>query len=44
MLSLIIAEASLELVPKELIRHPAVTASAKKSEKNPFEMLLDKIS
>ena len=41
MLSLIIAESSLELVPKELRRHPAVVASAKKFEKNPSEILLD---
>ena len=41
MLSLIIAESSLELVPKELRRHPAVIASAKKFEKNPSEILLD---
>ncbi|MDX1532937.1 MAG: ribosome biogenesis protein [Nitrosopumilaceae archaeon] len=41
MLSLIIAESSIELVPKELIHHPSVVASAKKFEKNPSEILLD---
>ena len=41
MLSLIIAEASIELVPKEILRHPAVVASANKFEKHPSEILLD---
>ena len=41
MLSLIIAEASLELVPKELTHHSSVVVSAKKFEKNPSQMLLD---
>ena len=41
MLSLIIAEASLELVPSELKHHPSVTAHAKKFGKNHSEILLD---
>lgn len=41
MLSLIIAESSIELVPKEIRNHPAVLASAKKFEKKPSEILLD---
>lgn len=41
MLSLIIAEASLELVPKELWRHNSVKAHSRKLEKNPSEILLD---
>ena len=34
MLSLIIADASIELVPKEILRHPAVVASDKKIKKH----------
>jgi len=41
MLSLIIAEASLELVPKELWRHNSVTSYCKKAGKRPSEVLLD---
>lgn len=41
MLSLIIAEASLELVPKELWRHNSVMAHSRKLGKNPSEILLD---
>jgi len=41
MLSLILAESSLELVPKELQDHPAVISNAKKLKKNPSEILLD---
>jgi rRNA small subunit pseudouridine methyltransferase Nep1 len=41
MLSLIIAESSLELVPKELQRHNAVTSYCKKMDKKPSEVLLD---
>ncbi|MFH0961844.1 MAG: hypothetical protein V1820_04135 [archaeon] len=38
--ALIIGESELELVPKELWRHPVVLARARKLEKNPGEMLL----
>ena len=41
MLSLIIAESALELVPKEMYRHPSVAMHAKKLGKNPQEILLD---
>lgn len=41
MLYLVIAESSLELVPKELWRHNSVAAYCKKVGKNPSEILLD---
>ncbi len=41
MLSLIIAESSLELVPKELQQHNSVTSYCKKVGKKPSEVLLD---
>ena len=41
MISLILAESSLELVPSELKSHPSVLSHAKKLEKNPTEILLD---
>ena len=41
MISLILAESSLEIVPKELQLHPAVLAHAKKLGKKPSEILLD---
>ena len=41
MLSLILAESSLELVPKELQNHPSVISHSKKLGKNPSEILLD---
>lgn len=41
MLSLIIAESSLELVPRELQRHNSVTSYCKKVRKRPSEVLLD---
>ena len=41
MLSLVIAESALELVPKEMHRHNSVTASARRSNKKPSEILLD---
>lgn len=41
MLSLVIAEASLELVPRELYNHNAITAYCKKMGKRPSEILLD---
>lgn len=41
MLSLILAESSLELVPKELQKHNSVISHAKKLGKKPSEILLD---
>jgi rRNA small subunit pseudouridine methyltransferase Nep1 len=41
MLSLILAESSLELVPKELQHHNSVLSQSKKLGKNPSEILLD---
>ncbi len=41
MISLILAESSLELVPKELQSHPSVISHAQKLGKNPSEILLD---
>lgn len=41
MLSLIIAESALELVPKELQHHNSVLASAKRLGKKPSQILLD---
>ncbi|TLX92381.1 MAG: ribosome biogenesis protein [Thaumarchaeota archaeon] len=41
MLSLVIAESALELVPPELQKHNSVLASARRSKKKPSEILLD---
>ena len=41
MLSLILAESSLELVPKELQHHNSVISHSKKLGKNPTEIILD---
>ena len=41
MLSLILAESSLELVTTELQNHPSVLAHSQKIEKDPSEILLD---
>lgn len=41
MLSLVIAESALELVPLEIQRHNSVTASARRFNKKPSEILLD---
>ncbi|BEP18064.1 16S rRNA methyltransferase [Pyrofollis japonicus] len=41
-ISLVIAEAALELVPRELWGHPAVYKSARKRRKRPGEILLDR--
>lgn len=41
MLSLVIAESALELVPKEIQNHPSVSLHSQKLEKNPSELLLD---
>jgi len=42
MLILVFVEAALELVPRELWRHPAVRESARRREKKPGEILLDR--
>ena len=42
MLTLIIADAALEIVPKELRKHPSVKRSAAAREKRPEEILLDR--
>ena len=41
MLSLILAESSLELVPEELISHPSIISHAQRLDKNSSEILLD---
>ena len=41
MVSLVLAESSLELVPPELQGHPSVLSHARKLQKNPSEILLD---
>jgi rRNA small subunit pseudouridine methyltransferase Nep1 len=41
MISLILTESSLELVPKELESHPSIISHAKKLGKKPSEILLD---
>ncbi len=41
MISLILAESSLELVPKELKSHPSIISHAQKLGKTPSEILLD---
>ena len=41
MLSLILAESSLELVPTELQNHPSVLSHSKKMQKNASKILLD---
>lgn len=41
MISLILADSSLELVPSELKHHPSVISHARKLGKNPSEILLD---
>lgn len=41
MLSLVITESALELVPKAIQNHQSVVSHAKKLEKNPSEILLD---
>lgn len=39
---LVLAESALELVPRELWRHPAILADARRRGKRPGEMLLDR--
>mgnify|MGYP000265223576 CR=1 FL=1 len=41
MLNIVIAEAALELVPKSLVGHPAVTKNAERRGKKPGDTLLD---
>ncbi len=41
MLHLILLESALELVPREIIRHPAVLKNARRRKKKPTETLLD---
>ena len=41
MISLILAESSLELIPSELKHHPSVISHARKLDKHPSEILLD---
>ena len=41
MLTLVLAEAELEMMPSDLYRHPAVIAHAKQRKKQPAQMLLD---
>ena len=41
MISLILSESALELVPYELEEHPSITSHAKKLGKHPSEILLD---
>ncbi len=41
MLSLILAESSLEMIPKSLQTHPSVVSHANKLSKKPSELLLD---
>ncbi len=40
-LTLVLADAGIELVPKEIASHPAVKASARRRGKRPTELLLD---
>ena len=42
MLTILFVEASLELVPRQIARHPAVTQNAKRWGKKPDEVLLDR--
>src|SRR5712691_12567348 len=41
-LNLVIAESALELVPEEIIRFPAVVNDAKRRERDPSKILLDR--
>ncbi|HKZ99119.1 MAG TPA: hypothetical protein VJ326_05980 [Thermoplasmata archaeon] len=41
MLTLVLADAELELVPSEIAGHPAVHSSAKKRGRSPTSLLLD---
>ena len=41
MLTIILSESSLELIPSEMYNHPSVTSYSKKFKKNPSNTLLD---
>ena len=41
MLTIILAESSLELIPKQMHNHPSVISYSKKFKKDPFKTLLD---
>ncbi|RLF22024.1 MAG: 16S rRNA methyltransferase [Thermoprotei archaeon] len=41
-LAVVLADASLELVPREVAKHPAIEKTAKRRGKRPLSMLLDK--
>lgn len=41
-LQFILAEAGLERIPEELLRHPAVTAQARRRSKKPEQLILDR--
>jgi rRNA small subunit pseudouridine methyltransferase Nep1 len=40
-LSLVLAESSIELVPKELVHHPSILKSAQRKKKAPADLILD---
>jgi len=40
-LSLVLAEASIELVPNELVNHPSILSSARRNGRNPRTLILD---
>jgi rRNA small subunit pseudouridine methyltransferase Nep1 len=40
-LTLILAESSIELVPNELVRHPAILKWAQRKKRNPHSLILD---
>jgi len=40
-LTLILAESSVELVPNEIVRHPSILASARKKKREPSGLILD---
>jgi len=42
LLNFVLAESALELVPKEIRRQPAVTSDARRRQKDPSEILLDR--
>ena len=42
MLNLVFTEAALELVPREILRHPSVKRNAKRRKKLPEKTLLDR--
>ncbi len=40
-LSLVLAESSIELVPNELVNHPSILSSARRNGRNPRTLILD---